>query len=197
MSCVWTDQVKCVEECVLYEGDDPLYAIYTDEMGWLFDNSHMSGPEDCYYVAYLPASTPVSSASSGTDGCVGVNVWLSGTVPINRSLEVWANFSAVGMGDPVSLQMSYLGMDIYNNYVFFNCIEAEYDVWLESLIFVGLCTEENEYYCQLDDLKIIGVSFGEFYRGSGKLVNTELSVPGTVIDPIYPPDGFFDCCVIE
>lgn len=195
MSCVWTTKVNCIEWCDDKEEGDELKFIYTDEMGWLFDDSYF---EDCEYVAYLSAPTPATSISSGNDGRLSVIITSPGIIPyITYSLEVWANFSPIGGGDGISIQLDYLGQGLIGelySYDYETIIEADRDLWLESLVFVGLASYDNEFICGLEYMKINAVLFGEFYRGSDNLVNPGVVIPGYPIESLYPPDDFFNCC---
>ena len=196
MSCVWTNKVNCIESCDDKEEGDELKFIYTDEMGWLFDDSHF---EACYYVAYLSAPTPATSISSGNDGRLSVIITSPDPIPYTTySLEVWANFSPIGGGDGISIQMDYRGQGLIGelySYDYETIIEADRDLWLESLVFVGLSSEDNGFACGLEHIKIISVLFGEFYRESDNLVNPGVVIPGIPIESLYPPDDFFNCCV--
>ena len=196
MSCVWTNKVNCIESCDDKEEGDELKFIYTDEMGWLFDDSHF---EACYYVAYLSAPTPATSISSGNDGRLSVIITSPDPIPYTTySLEVWANFSPIGGGDGISIQMDYRGQGLIGelySYDYETIIEADRDLWLESLVFVGLTSDDNEFNCGLEYIKINAVLFGEFYRGSDNLVNPGVVIPGYPIESLYPPDDFFNCCV--
>ena len=204
MSCVWTNKVNCIESCDDKEEGDELKFIYTDEMGWLFDDSHF---EACYYVAYLSAPTPATSISSGNDGRLSVIITSPDPIPYTTySLEVWANFSPIGGGDGISIQMDYRGQGIVRggeiigelySYDYETIIEADRDLWLESLVFVGLSSEDNGFACGLEHIKIISVLFGEFYRESDNLVNPGVVIPGIPIELLYPPDRFFKCCEFE